>query len=110
MEAQRAEEMPLRPNVTWFGDHADPSIYWGRGQVKHLQIAIACVARAMCGVTETDCSCTASISSPNSEHRKFEFNHIHLVDMKFAMVGPLRSVQSVPPGRGRDGFPAQSPG
>ncbi len=29
----------------------------------------------MCGVTETDCSCTASISSQNSEHCKFEFNH-----------------------------------
>ena len=28
----------------------------------------------MCGVTETDCSCTASISSQNSEHCKFEFN------------------------------------
>ena len=48
----------------------------GRGKVKHLQIAITCVARAMCGVTETDCSCTASISSPNSEHRKFEFNQV----------------------------------
>jgi hypothetical protein len=29
----------------------------------------------MCGVTETDCSCTASISSQNSEHCQFEFNH-----------------------------------
>ena len=48
----------------------------GRGKVKHLQIAITCVARAMCGVTETDCSCTASISSSNSEHRKFEFNQV----------------------------------
>ena len=34
------------------------------------------MARAMCGVTETDCSCTASISSPNSEHSKFEFNQV----------------------------------
>jgi len=30
----------------------------------------------MCGVTETDCSCTANISSQNSEHCKFEFNQV----------------------------------
>ena len=28
----------------------------------------------MCGVTETDCACTAYIRSQNSEHCKFEFN------------------------------------
>ncbi len=31
----------------------------------------------MCGVTEMDCSCTATISSQNSEHCKFEFNPAH---------------------------------
>ena len=46
-------------------DHADPSIYWGRGKVEHLRIVITCVARAMCGVTETDCSCIASIRIQN---------------------------------------------
>ncbi len=48
----------------------------GRWKVKHLQIAITCVARAMCGVTETDCSYTASISGSNSEHRELEFNQV----------------------------------
>ena len=60
----------------WFGDHGGPSISGGRGKVKHLQIAITCVARAMCGVTETDCSCTANISTPSMEQGSSVLNQV----------------------------------
>ena len=53
----------------WFGDHDRPSIYWGPWESKHLHIAITCVARAMCGVTETDCSPRNSFNTEGHKGR-----------------------------------------
>ncbi len=76
MEAQLVEEMPFTSKRCGLVTTTTRVYLGGRGKVKHLRIAITCVAHAMCGVTETDCSCTASISSQNSEHCKFEFNQV----------------------------------
>jgi hypothetical protein len=66
-------EMPFRPNaVAWCSEAAQ--LKGGRGIVKHLHLAIFCVARAKCGVLETDCSCTAPFSFSNSELTMFEFS------------------------------------
>ncbi len=51
-----------------------PDIIGGRGIVKHLHLAIFCVARAKCGVLETDCSRTALFRISNSEPTMFEFS------------------------------------
>jgi hypothetical protein len=48
----------------------------GRGIVKHLHLAIFCVARAKCGVLETDCSRTALFRISNSEPTMFEFSQV----------------------------------
>ena len=70
LTARRAMEMPLRPNVVvWY-------LVGGRGLVKHLQIAISCVARAMCGVTETDCSCTANIITSSLKQGSSVLNQV----------------------------------
>ena len=53
-----------------------PDINGGRGIVKHLHLAIFCVARAKCGVLETDCSRTALFRISNSEPTMFEFSHM----------------------------------
>ena len=53
-----------------------PDIIGGRGIVKHLHLAIFCVARAKCGVPETDCSRNALFRISNSEQTMFEFYQV----------------------------------
>ena len=53
-----------------------PDINGRRGIVKHLHLAIFCVARAKCGVLETDCSRTALFSISNSEPTMFELYQV----------------------------------
>ncbi len=60
----------------WFGIRGRPHIIGGRGIVKHLHLAIFCVARAKCGVRESDCSSTALFSISNTEQTMFEFYQV----------------------------------
>jgi hypothetical protein len=53
-----------------------PDIKGGREIVKHLHLAIFCVARAKCAVLETDCSRTALFRISNSEPTMFEFSQV----------------------------------
>jgi hypothetical protein len=71
LTARRAME---RPN-TGLVFQGRPDIKGGRGIVKHLHLAIFCVACAKCGVLETDCSRTALFRISNSEPTMFEFSH-----------------------------------
>ncbi len=65
-----------------------PDINGGRGIEKHLHLAIFCVARAKCGVLESDCSRTALFRISNSEQTMFEFSNM----VCCGLWGPPRGV------------------
>ncbi len=68
-------EMPLRPNaVVWYP--RPPRYKWGPENSKASPSCHICVARAKCGVLETDCSRTALFTISNSEQTMSEFYQV----------------------------------